>query len=184
MSENEASDHAVPADVREGVPPAICYATWQARIQMASDIDRLSQVVREYFSGWQYHELRLLPHDLSVIALAGSGDLAASAVLATQAELKFDGDPHAHQLLREAALTLRAAASRFRFLTSLRTREREGSDSERRPAEVGVTEEEVRAYRREYPRLSRTEILWTIARHGPARSEVERALADIAWRKR
>ena len=149
---------------------------------MACDLDRLSETVRDYFAAWRYDELRLLPADLSVLALARAGDLAGSAVVATRLELKFEGDTRTRRLLQEMALTLRAAASRFRFLTALRAREAESAQASGEP-EIVITEQEVASYIRKHPRLSRTEVLWTIARHGPSRSEVERALEDIARRK-
>jgi hypothetical protein len=107
----------------EDPPPSIRYASWSSRIQMASDLDRLSDIVRDYFAGWRYEELRLLPPELTALAVAAAADLAGSAVIATRLELKVEGDTGSARLFREVALTLRAAASRFHFLTALRVRE-------------------------------------------------------------
>lgn len=142
-------DHGManPHDLRETLsfgedpPPSIRYASWRSRIEMASDLDRLSDTVRDYFAGWRYDELRELPPELTALAVAGAGDLAGSAVVATRLELKFEGDSRAGRLLREVACTLRAAASRFRALTTLRSREAESLPISREP-EAAISEEE------------------------------------------
>jgi hypothetical protein len=183
MSHPQELEDATAPSFSAEPSPAVRYTSWQSRIQMASDLDRLTETVRDYVAGWRYDELRLLPPDVSVLALARAGDLAGSAVVATQLELKFDGDTRTRRLLQEMALTLRAAASRFRFLTALRSRESQSREAPAQGPAIVITEQEVAAYMRKYPALTRTEVLWTIARHGPARGEVERALEDIVRRK-
>ena len=95
---------------------------------MASDVDQLVHIVREYLGTWQPDQLALLPADLGTTVLAGSADISARAVLAVRADLKWHGDEATATLLREMALTLGAAASRLRFLTMIRTKEAATND--------------------------------------------------------
>jgi hypothetical protein len=95
---------------------AIRYDEWKGSIQMASDVDQLMRVMRVYLVGWSHDQLRRLPADLGAVGLVNSDDLVARAVVASRAELRFEGDPDDHELLREMALTLACAATRLRFL--------------------------------------------------------------------
>jgi hypothetical protein len=103
---------------------SVRYADWKGHIQMANDLDQLVRVVREYLAGWRAEQSAVLPLTLGSTALSGSEDIAARAVLAAHAELKAHPTAPEGQLLREMALTMGAAASRLRYLTALRSRER------------------------------------------------------------
>jgi hypothetical protein len=100
------------------------YADWKGPIQMATDLDQLVRIVRAYLAGWRAEQLAVLPLTVGSTALSGSEDIAARAVLAAHAELKAHPTAPEGQLLREMALTMGAAASRLRYLTALRSRER------------------------------------------------------------
>jgi len=102
---------------------SIRYDDWRRRIQLASDIDQLVRIVREYLATWTPAQLESLPLEVGATALCDSADLSARAVLAAQADLRWKGDEAGGRLVREMALTLSAAASRLRFLTSIRSRE-------------------------------------------------------------
>lgn len=102
---------------------AIRYDDWRTRIQLASDIDQLVRIVREYLATWTHDQLAPLPVEVGATALCSSVDLSARAVLASQADLRWKGDQKTARLLREMALTLGAAASRLRFLTAIRATE-------------------------------------------------------------
>lgn len=101
----------------------IRYEDWKMLIQTSTDLDQLVLVVRHYLSQWRPAELRWLPPEIVATALTSSEDIAARAVLAAQAELKMNHDDPCAVLLREMALTLTAAATRLRLLTTLRARE-------------------------------------------------------------
>jgi predicted metal-dependent HD superfamily phosphohydrolase len=58
--------------------------------------------------------------------LSSSAEIALRAVTVAQAELKAHPDDANAELMREMALTMMAAATRLRFLTSMRTRESRG----------------------------------------------------------
>jgi hypothetical protein len=104
--------------------PGVRYADWKGQIQMATDLDQLVRIVRAYLAGWRAEQLAILPLTVGSTALSGSEDIAARAVLAAQAELKAHPTSPDGQLLREMSLTMGAAASRLRYLTALRSRER------------------------------------------------------------
>jgi hypothetical protein len=118
---------------RQSSPPAatagsslaatVRYADWKGHIQMASDLDQLVRIVREYLASWRPDQLAVLPLTIGSTALAGSEDIPARAVLAAHAELKAHPTSADGQLLREMSLTMGAAASRLRYLTALRSRE-------------------------------------------------------------
>ena len=114
-----------PHTTRTGSESAssIRYADWRGRIQLATDIDQLVRIVREYLAAWTAAELAPIPLEVGASALSDSSDLSARAVLAAQAELSWKGDEAGGRLMREMALTLSAAASRLRFLTAMRSRE-------------------------------------------------------------
>ena len=108
-------------------PPAaasVRYADWKGQIQMATDLDQLVRIVRAYLAGWRPEQLAILPLAVGAVALSGSEDIAARAVLAAQAELKAHPTSPDGELLREMSLTMGAAASRLRYLTTMRSRER------------------------------------------------------------
>jgi len=119
---------------RQSSPPAaalgsastttVRYADWKGHIQMASDLDQLVRIVREYLTNWRPEQLAVLPLAVGSTTLSGSEDIPARAVLAAQAELKAHPTSPDGQLLREMSLTMGAAASRLRYLTALRSRER------------------------------------------------------------
>ena len=100
------------------------YADWKGQIQMASDLDQLVRVVRAYLAEWRADQLAILPPTVGSAVLSGTEDISARAVLAAQAELKAHPTSPDGQLLREMARTMGAAASRLRYLTTMRSRER------------------------------------------------------------
>ena len=91
---------------------------------MASDLDQLVRIVREYLACWRPDQLAILPLVVGSTALSESEEISARAVLAAHAELKAHPTSADGQLLREMSLTMGAAASRLRYLTALRSRER------------------------------------------------------------
>lgn len=112
--------------VEAHLPRSICYADWQGAIQRATELDKLILIVNAYLAEWRCDQLAMLPAEAGRSALSGSAEIALRAVSVAQAELKADpGDANA-ELLREMALTMMAAATRLRFLTSMRTRESRG----------------------------------------------------------
>jgi hypothetical protein len=106
------------------VAASVRYADWERPIRMATDLDRLVHIVRAYLAGWRPEQLAVLPLAVGAIPLSGSEEIAVRAVLAAHAELKAHPTSPDGQLLREMSLTMGAAASRLRYLTTLRSRER------------------------------------------------------------
>ena len=98
------------------VVPSVEFKDWQGRIQMASDIDELVRVVRNYLETWNPRQLRHLPWNLAATAVPSCDAIVARAVLTARAELMFQGSEEEHYLLRQMSLTLSAAATRLRFL--------------------------------------------------------------------
>ena len=108
----------------DGVAPeTIRYAHWKNRVQMATDLDQLVNIVSAYLAEWRPEDVQMLPRDICVSALGSAEEIPLRAVIAAQAELKTDPALPDAGLLREMALTLTAAATRLRFLGALRTRE-------------------------------------------------------------
>ena len=101
---------------------SILFDDWKARIQIATDIDEVMRVVRAYLANWTPEQLGHLPLLLASPLLQDTESLVARAVVASRAELMFEGPKVAHALLREMALTLAVAASRLRYLRSLSDR--------------------------------------------------------------
>ena len=101
---------------------SILYDDWKGRIQMAGDIDDVVRLVQAYLENWTPEQFSHVPLVLASPQLQDSDTLAARAVIASRAELMFDGPQVAHALLREMALTLAAATSRLRYLHSLGSR--------------------------------------------------------------
>lgn len=99
---------------------SILFDDWKARMQMACDVDDVMRLVRAYLANWTPEQLGHMPVLLASPALPDSETLVARAVIASRAELMFDGPKVAHALLREMALTLAVAASRLRYLRSLK----------------------------------------------------------------
>ena len=102
---------------------SIRYEHWKSRVQMATDLDQLVNVVTGYLAEWRPEDMRMMPREISVCALRGAEEIPLRAVIAAQAELKTDPALPDASLLREMALTLTAAATRLRFLGALRKRE-------------------------------------------------------------
>jgi hypothetical protein len=98
------------------VVPSVEFKDWQGRIQAASDIDDLVQVVRSYLQAWKPRQLRHLPWNLAATAVPSSEAIVGRAVLTARAELMFQGNEEEHHLLLQMSLTLSAAATRLRFL--------------------------------------------------------------------
>lgn len=115
-----------PASAVTSAPAAasVRYADWKGQIQMATDLDQLVRIVRAYLAAWRQDQLAILPLAVGSVPLSGSEDIAARAVLAAQAELKAHPTSPDGELLREMSLTMGAAASRLRYLTTMRSRER------------------------------------------------------------
>jgi hypothetical protein len=103
---------------------SVRYSDWKGQIQMATELDQLVRIVRAYLASWRPEQLRELPLVVGSAVLANSEEIAARAVLAAHAELKAHPTSRDGQLLREMSLTIGAAASRLRYLTAMRSRER------------------------------------------------------------
>src|SRR5687767_13242600 len=101
-------------------PESILYADWQSRIEMASDLDQLMQVMRAYLAQWTPQDLRALPLDLGVTALSSSEDLLDRAVIANRADLELTKAGWRNPQLAEIALAYAAAAVRRGQLMALR----------------------------------------------------------------
>lgn len=95
---------------------SIRFEDWKGRIQAAADVDEVVRVARSYCECWTHDQLEQLPWLLTATPIEDGDSLVGTAVLASRAELKFDGSTTQHRLLREMALTLAAAASRLRAL--------------------------------------------------------------------
>ena len=111
-----ARDPLRPSAASEQRASSIRFEDWQSRIQMSTDIDHLVRLVRAYLAAWKAEELAQLPLELGALPLPNSEAIAARAVIASRAEVKFSGPEAEHRLLRDMALTLSVAASRLRFL--------------------------------------------------------------------
>ncbi|HET9580146.1 MAG TPA: hypothetical protein VFP44_20120 [Usitatibacter sp.] len=105
-------------------PRSIRYEDWSHRIQTATDLDQLTAAVAAYLAQWRPQELAMLPVEVSAGVLDSSEEIPSRAVVAARAELKVDVDAPSAPFLRDMALTMMAAATRLRFLTALRARER------------------------------------------------------------
>jgi hypothetical protein len=98
----------------------IRFEDWQQSIHSAADVDQLLRTMRLYLAAWAPEELRLLPTDLGATALTGCDALLARAVIASRAELAFQGDEESHRAIEQMALTMAAAATRLRTLCAYR----------------------------------------------------------------
>ena len=96
--------------------PAVLFDEWKARIQAARTPEQIVAVVREYLASWPREQLDQLPWLLSTPVVPDCEAIIARAVVATRAELQFEGPESQRRLLREMAWTLAAAATRLRFL--------------------------------------------------------------------
>ena len=123
MQEHSSSRTPPPTSIGADTGRGIRHEEWKGRIQMAMDVDELVRVVREYLAAWQPHQLARLPIEVGATALANSSDISVRAVLAAQADLRRKGEGEAAELLHQMALTLMAAATRLRYLLTIRTRE-------------------------------------------------------------
>lgn len=103
-------------------PRSIHFKEWQARIEMAPDLDYLVDVVRRYLEQWTCEDLRELPLDVAATALASSEDLMPRAVMANREELGRRGDERRDYLLRQMTLMYTSAAIRRAQLLALRNR--------------------------------------------------------------
>ena len=101
---------------------SIRFQDWRGPIQMASDIDALVRLAKSYYCTWTPEQLDKLPWVVTSAPPISSEAIVSCAVLASREELKFDGAPEQHNLLREMALTMAAAATRLRFLRSFGNR--------------------------------------------------------------
>src|SRR5689334_2524039 len=95
---------------------SIAFEDWQQRIQMSTDVDELTRLIRAYLRCWTPEQLSSLPWDLAATALCDAEDIVARAVIASRFELKFEGSDEKRRLLRHMALVMAAAATRLRFL--------------------------------------------------------------------
>src|SRR5689334_1277516 len=96
--------------------PTVHFDDWKGRIQAASTPEQVVAIVREYVGTWPREQLDQLPWLLSAPVVEDFDAIIARAVIATRAELQFEGPASQHRLLREMAWTLAAAATRVRFL--------------------------------------------------------------------
>jgi hypothetical protein len=92
-------------------------------VQLATDLDDLVRIVSAYLAAWRAEDVRLMPAEISVLALRSAEEIPLRAVTAAQVELKADARNPGASLLREMSLTMMAAASRLRFLGALRAKE-------------------------------------------------------------
>ncbi|HSN19313.1 MAG TPA: hypothetical protein VLS49_01460 [Usitatibacter sp.] len=119
------------AHTGETLSPDVRYDDWRTRIRMASDLDQLVRIVREYLATWRPDQLARLPVEIAVTGIFTCTDIAERAVVAAQADLKWNGEESVGSLMREMALTLGAAASRIRFLVGGRSVENAIGESRR-----------------------------------------------------
>ena len=99
----------------------IAFETWRADIDATTDIDQLVRVMRRYMASWMPLELNLLPTDLAATVVTGREAIFARSVMASRAELAFNGPSEAHELLRQMSRTVGAAAARLSFLEAYNT---------------------------------------------------------------
>ena len=97
---------------------SIHYDVWKLAIHTATELDQLIATVRAYLAQWRPEDLASLPVEVGSPVLRSCEEIPLRAVVAAQADLKARPDEPAALLLREMALTMMAAASRLRFLTS------------------------------------------------------------------
>ena len=100
------------------LPGSIRFEDWRGAIQLATRPDELVRLAQAYCNAWSREQLEQLPWMLMADPIEDADSLVNTAVIASRAELKFDGSATQHRLLREMALTLAAAASRLRALTT------------------------------------------------------------------
>jgi hypothetical protein len=101
---------------------SIRFQDWKGPLQMAGDIDAVVRLAKSYYCTWTPEQLEKLPFVVTACPPVSCDAIVECAVLASRAELKFDGTPDHHNLLREMALTMAAAATRLRFLRSFGNR--------------------------------------------------------------
>lgn len=101
---------------------SIRFQDWRGPIQMASDVDAVVRIARSYYCTWTPEQLEQLPWAVTSTPPTSMDAIVSCAVLASRAELKFEGTSTQHDLLREMALTMAAAATRLRFLRSFGNR--------------------------------------------------------------
>lgn len=104
------------ANTPNSYPPSVLFDEWKARIQAAHTEEQLVRVVREYLASWPREQLEQLPWLLATPVVPDCEAIASRAVIASRAELQFEGPELQHRLLREMSWTLAAAATRLRFL--------------------------------------------------------------------
>jgi len=98
------------------------FEDWKKLIQMAGDVDAVVRLARSYYCTWTPEQLDQLPWVVTANPPTTTQTIVACAVLASRAELNFTGTPEQHDLLRDMALTMAAAATRLRQLRSFGTR--------------------------------------------------------------
>ena len=98
------------------LPGSIRFEDWRGPIQLATTPDEVVRLAQAYCDTWSREQLDQLPWMLTANPIEDADSLVNTAVVASRAELKFDGSTTQHRFLREIALTLAAAASRLRAL--------------------------------------------------------------------
>lgn len=101
---------------------SIRFQDWKQPLQMAGDIDAVVRLAKSYYCTWTPEQLEKLPRVVTANPPTSCEAIVECAVLASRAELKFDGTPDQYSLLREMALTMAAAATRLRLLRSFGNR--------------------------------------------------------------
>ena len=101
---------------------SIRFEDWKRPIQMAGDVDAVVRLARSYYCTWTPEQLEQLPWVVTANPPITTKTIVDCAVLASRAELKFDGTREQYGMLREMALTMAAAATRLRQLRSFGNR--------------------------------------------------------------
>lgn len=104
-----------------GHKPSVAFEKWRFSIQTVADVNQLMLVVAAYLSGWDAEELSRLPAG-AASPIRSTSELMSRAVDLSRLELGFEGARDDQALLRDLSLTIAFAASRMRYLQSLRVR--------------------------------------------------------------
>ena len=88
-------------------------ARWTALLHGAGSEAHVVSIVREYLQCWTPSELEPLPVPVDAGRVNNGQDVSDLAVELARAELKFEGEAHATEALREITAVLREAAARF-----------------------------------------------------------------------
>ena len=99
--------------------PSIAFERWRFSIQTAADVNQLMLVIAAYLSAWDVDDVARVPAG-ATSPITSTRQLMSRAVDLSRLDLmpgEVPGDPG---LIRELSLTVSFAASRMRYLQSLR----------------------------------------------------------------